>query len=99
MEKSKYGIFTFYHTLAYCLVCFLSAGAIFFGAGCNNGNVVHVGLLLIIFWIINPLGLIVPLIGLIMNLIANKFKVFFLLCIFAACASWFIAAIMVGSVL
>lgn len=99
MEKSKYGIFTFYHTLAYCLVSLLSGGAIFWGASHDNSGVVHFGLVLCLFWTVNPLGLLVPLIGLIRSLIANRFKVFFVLCIFATCASWLIAGFMVGSVL
>lgn len=99
MEKSKYGIFTFCHTLAYCLISFLSAGAILLGIYHDNDTIFHVGFLLVVFWMVNPLGLVVPLVGLVKNLLANKFKLFFVLCILAACASWFVAGIMVGSVL
>ncbi len=94
MKRSKFLIFTLCSTLAYCFICFLSAGSILFGAYNDKHSIFEFGNRIIYFWLINPLGILMPIIG----LFIDKPKRFFLLCMLLVTVSWWSALIMIASI-
>lgn len=94
MRKSKLLYFTLAVTIAYCSLCFISAGSILYGAYNSNLSVFDFGNKILLFWMVNPLGLILPIVG----LIKSRPKWFYVLCMILTIVSWLVAGAMVASV-
>ena len=62
-SHKKYILLSFCVTGIYCILCFLSAGLITYGALEYNLNLFSVGKMLVPFWLLNPMGIVMALLG------------------------------------
>lgn len=73
----------------YCILCFLSAGLVAYGALQYDLHLFSVGKTLVPFWLLNPTGIVVALIA----MRKNKHKAPFLMHIAISTVCWFVAGI------
>lgn len=62
-NEKKYVLLSFCVTGVYCMLCFLSAGLITYGALEYDLHLFSVGKMLVPFWLLNPMGIVMALLG------------------------------------
>ena len=51
----------------YCILCFLSSGLVAYGALEHDLHLFSVGTMLVPIWLLNPMGVVVPVLGMCKN--------------------------------
>lgn len=90
----KWPFFTLIVTIIYCFLCFFSAGAVHYGAYHADHRIFDLGRGLIYLWIMNPIGILFPIIG----IIKSKPKWFYVLCMGFTTLSWLAAGAIIAVV-
>lgn len=82
-------------TIIYFLLCFLSVASILYGAYNNNfRELFEFGNIIIAFWLVNPMGLVVPIIC----MIGSDKKGVYIICMIINIISWVVAGSIIGSI-
>ena len=75
----------------YCILCFLSAGLVAYGALKYDLHLFSVGTMLIPVWLFNPMGIVAALLG----MRKNKDRKFFVINIVINIVCWAVAGMMI----
>ena len=79
-------------TGGYCILCFLSAGLVFYGALKYDLHLFSVGKMLVPFWLFNPMGIVMALLG----MRKSKCRMPFLINIIINVLCWLVAGIIIA---
>ncbi len=74
-------------TGVYCILCFLSAGLIAYGASAFDLELFSLGKMLVPFWLLNPMGVVTALIA----MRKNRHRTPFVINIFINIVCWLVA--------
>lgn len=87
----KYFLLSSCVTGIYCILCFLSAGLVAYGAIEYNLHVFSVGEMLVPVWLLNPMGIVMALLG----ILKSKHKMPYLIHIVINVVCWFVAGMII----
>ena len=95
MKNNKLLVIPVAVTILYCFLCFVSSGCILYGAFHESNSIFQFGNSLVYFWILNPIAIILSVIGLIQK---RKTRGIFILCAMLSIISWIVALTMIATV-
>ncbi len=94
MKKSIYLKITIAFTILYCITCSLSVGSIMYGAYNNQRMLFDFGNMIVYFWMFNPVGLILSIIG----LFRKSPKRWYILCMVLMIVMWLSGVMAIASI-
>ena len=94
MKKSIYLKITVAFTILYCSICCLSVGSIMYGAYNDQNVMFDFGNTIVYFWMFNPMGLILSIIG----LFGKSPKRWYILCIVFMMMMWLSGVMAIASI-
>lgn len=86
-NNSRFWVLSSCVTGIYCILCFLSAGLIAYGASEHDLHLFSVGKMLVPVWLFNPMGIVAALLG----MFENKQKMPFVINIVINIVCWLAA--------
>lgn len=95
MKNSTLRKISFIFTILYCCICLLSAGMTLLGAYAHKRSLFSAGNALIPFWLLNPMGTILVLLGVASDARKKEYGWMFLF----MTISWIIAGILIASIM
>lgn len=94
MKKSIYLKIAMAFTILYCIICSLSAGSIMYGAYNDQNMMFDFGNTIVYFWMFNPIGLILSIIG----LFKKSSKRWYIFCMLLMMVMWLSGVMSIASI-
>lgn len=94
MKKSIYLKMTMAFTILYCIICSLSVGSIMYGAYNDQNMMFYFGNAIVYFWMFNPIGLILSIIG----LFKKYSKRWYIFCMLLMMVMWLSGVMAIASI-
>ena len=94
MKKSIYLKITIAFTVLYCFICSLSVGSIMYGAYNDQRALFEFGNMIVYFWVFNPVGLILSIIG----LFGKSSMRWYILCMILMAGMWLSGVMAIASI-